>query len=281
MSYKTILVHVDRSSRTDVRVALAARLAGDERGYLVGAAVSGFVQELYGANPMMMAAPIPEGELEACRAEANRTLDNFEKVARGAGIDAIERRLSDDTALYSIVLQARYADLVVVGQHDPDDIETGATHDLPAYAALQGGRPVLVVPYAGHFDRIDRHALVAWDGSRSAVRAVTDALPLLRRSASVTLALFNPGRQYGVHGDLPGADIALFLARHGVKVEVLRQDTPPGLDVGNALLSLAADIDADLLVMGAYGHMRWREVLMGGVTRTVLQSMTLPVLMSH
>ena len=72
-----------------------------------------------------------------------------------------------------------------------------------------------------------------------------------------------------------------FLARHGVKVEVLRQDTPPGLDVGNALLSLAADIDADLLVMGAYGHMRWREVLMGGVTRTVLQSMTLPVLMSH
>lgn len=98
MSYKTILVHVDRSSRTDARVALAARLAGDEQGYLIGAAVSGFVPELYGAYPMMMAAPIPEGELEACRAEANLALDNFEKVARNAGIDAIERRLSDDPA---------------------------------------------------------------------------------------------------------------------------------------------------------------------------------------
>lgn len=281
MSYKTILVHVDRSSRADARIALAARLALDEQAYLIGAAVSGFLPELYGANPMMMAAPIPQGELEACRAGARRALDNFEKIARGAGVDAIERRLSDDPAQHSIVLQARYADLVVVGQHDPADLEATATHDLPEYAALQGGRPVLVVPYAGQFDRVDRHALVAWDGSRSAVRAVTDALPLLRRSECVTLALFNPRRQYGVHGELPGADIALLLARHGVKVEVLRQDTPPGLDVGNALLSMAADINADLLVMGAYGHMRWREVLMGGVTRTVLQSMTLPVLMSH
>ncbi|HEX7983746.1 MAG TPA: universal stress protein [Duganella sp.] len=281
MSYKTILVHVDRSSRADARVALAARLALDEQAYLIGAASSGFVPELYVANAMMMAAPMPLEELEVCRAGARRALDNFEKIARGAGVDAIERRLGDDPAQHGIVLQARYADLVVVGQHDPADPDAGATRDLPEYAALQGGRPVLVVPYAGRFDRIDRHALVAWDGSRSAVRALTDALPLLRRTGSVTLAVFNPQRQYGVHGDLPGADIALLLARHGVKVDVLRQDTPPGLDVGNALLSLAADIDADLLVMGAYGHMRWREVLMGGVTRTVLQSMTLPVLMSH
>lgn len=281
MTYKTILVHVDQSSRASARIALAAQLAADLQGYLIGAAVSGFMPELYGANPMMMAAPIPQDKLEACRARANVALDSFEQQARGLGVDAIERRLSDDTAQFSIVLQARYADLVVVGQDNPGDPETVATFDLPEYAALQGGRPVLVVPYAGRFERIDRHALVAWDGSRAATRALTDALPLLRRSASVTLVLFNPARQYGVHGELPGADIALFLARHGVKVAVMRQDTPPGLDVGNALLSLAADVAADLLVMGAYGHMRWREVLMGGVTRTVLQSMTLPVLMSH
>jgi nucleotide-binding universal stress UspA family protein len=281
MTYKTILVHVDQSKRANARIALAARLARENQGYLIGAAVSGFVPELYSASPMMMAVPIPQDMPEACRARAREALDNFEKVARGVGVDAIERRLSDDQVQLSIVLQARYADLVVVGQNNRDDAETHSTSDLPEYAALQGGRPVLVVPYAGEFERIDRHALVAWDGSRSATRAVTDALPLLRRSGTVTLVLFNPGRQYGVHGELPGADIALFLARHGVKVDVLRQDTPPGIDVGNALLSLAADIDADLLVMGAYGHMRWREVLMGGVTRTVLQSMTLPVLMSH
>nr|WP_315397052.1 universal stress protein [uncultured Duganella sp.] len=281
MTYKTILVHVDRSSRTGARVALAARLAAGQQAHLIGAAVSGYVPELYVASPMMMAAPLPDEAIAQCRAGANEALDRFEKVAREAGADSIERRLGDDTAQYSVVLQARYADLVVVGQNDADDLETGATRDLPEYAALQGGRPVLVVPYAGTFERIDRHALVAWDGSRAATRAVTDALPLLRRTGRVTLALFNPDRQYGAHGELPGADIALFLARHGVKVEVLRQDTPPGLDVGNALLSLAADLDADLLVMGAYGHMRWREVLMGGVTRTVLRSMTLPVLMSH
>lgn len=281
MTYKTILVHVDQSSRAAARIALAAQLAVDYQGHLIGAAVSGFMPELYGANPMMMASPIPQGELDACRARAGLALDNFEQLARGVGVDTIERRVSDDTAQFSVVLQARYADLVVVGQDNPGDPDTVATFDLPEYAALQGGRPVLVVPYAGKFERIDRHALVAWDGSRAATRALTDALPLLRRSASVTLVEFNPARQYGVHGELPGADIALFLARHGVKVAVLRQDTPPGLDVGNALLSLAADVAADLLVMGAYGHMRWREVLMGGVTRTVLQSMTLPVLMSH
>lgn len=93
--------------------------------------------------------------------------------------------------------------------------------------------------------------------------------------------VFNAQRQYGVHGELPGADIALLLARHGVNVDVLRQETPTGLDVGNALLSLAADLGIDLLVMGAYGHMRWREVLLGGVTHTILKSMTVPVLMSH
>ncbi|HWW69573.1 MAG TPA: universal stress protein, partial [Duganella sp.] len=140
MSYKTILVHVDRSSRSDARVALAARLALDEQAYLIGAAVSGFVPALYAANPMMMVAPMPQEELEACRADAGRALDNFEKIARGAGLEAIERRLGDDPAQYSIVLQARYADLVVVGQHDPADLEAGATHDLPEYAALQGGR---------------------------------------------------------------------------------------------------------------------------------------------
>ncbi|HEX8405996.1 MAG TPA: universal stress protein, partial [Duganella sp.] len=194
MTYKTILVHVDQSTRTSARIALAARLAADEQGHLIGAAVSGFMPELYGAN-QMMAAPIPQGELDACRARAGLALDSFEQLARGVGAEAIERRLSDDTAQVSIVLQARYADLVVVGQDNPSDPDTVATFDLPEYAALQGGRPVLVVPYAGQFERIDRHALVAWDGSRAATRALTDALPLLRRSGAVTLVLFNPARQ--------------------------------------------------------------------------------------
>jgi len=140
---------------------------------------------------------------------------------------------------------------------------------------------VLVVPYAGKFERVDRHALVAWDGSRAAIRAVTDAVPLLRRSGKVTLAIFNPDSHGSAHGEQPGADMALYLARHGVNVEVLVQKTPDGLDVGNALLSLASDLGVDLMVMGAYGHMRWRELVLGGVTRTIMRTMTVPVLMAH
>ncbi|MBV5325393.1 MAG: universal stress protein, partial [Rhodospirillaceae bacterium] len=105
--------------------------------------------------------------------------------------------------------------------------------------------------------------------------------PLLRRSSAVTLVVYNADQQTGVHGEQPGADMALYLARHGVKIEVMAQKTPAGLDVGNALLSLAADLGSDLIVMGGYGHMRWREMIMGGVTRTLLQTMTVPLLMSH
>lgn len=281
MSYKTILVHADHSARSNDRTALAARIAIDQQAHLVGTAVTGFLDEFYRYSPMLMAAPIPQLAIDTLKNHAREALDQFEHTARAIGATAIESRPTDDDARQALVLQARYADLVVLGQNDPDEAATHATRDLTEYVALQGGRPVLVVPYAGTFERIDRHALVAWDGSRAATRAITDALPLLRRSGKVTLVVFNAQRQFGVHGQLPGADIALLLARHGVNVDVLRQETPPGLDVGNALLSLAADLGIDLLVMGAYGHMRWREVLLGGVTHTILRSMTVPVLMSH
>jgi nucleotide-binding universal stress UspA family protein len=281
MSYKTILVHADSSARSTDRAALAARIAIDHQAHLVGTAITGFLDEFYRYSPMLMAAPIPQLEIDALKNHARAALEEFERTARAIGATAIESRPTDDDAHQALVLQARYADLVVLGQNDPDDAATNATRDLTEYVALQGGRPVLVLPYAGTFERVDRHALVAWDGSRAATRAITDALPLLQRSARVTLVVFNPQRQVGVHGELPGADIALLLARHGVRVEVLRQQTPPRLDVGNALLSLAADLGIDLLVMGAYGHLRWREVLLGGVTHTILKSMTVPVLMSH
>jgi nucleotide-binding universal stress UspA family protein len=122
--------------------------------------------------------------------------------------------------------------------------------------------------------------VVAWDASREAARAVSDALPILEKASSVTVVTVNPReRDYG-HGDVPGADIAVYLARHGVKVDVQRIDARD-IDVGNMLLSHVANDSADLLVMGAYGHSRLREVVLGGATRTILGEMTVPVLMSH
>ena len=137
----------------------------------------------------------------------------------------------------------------------------------------------MIVPHAGHFERPGKHVLIAWDGSMEATRAVSNALPALRRAKQVTVALFNVPRYGIVHGQEPGADIAQYLARHGVKVNVCNDVT--AIDIGNALLSLAADKGADLLVMGGYGHSRFREVLLGGVTQTILKTMTLPVMLSH
>jgi nucleotide-binding universal stress UspA family protein len=226
---------------------------------------------------MALAGPLSQEELDQITRNSEQALQRFDALASAVDVSHAQR-YSDDQAEVGLVLQARYADLVVLGQTDPDTSGLSILRQLPEHLALHGGRPVLVVPFAGTFTHLDRHALVAWDGSRAATRAVTDALPLLRRSARVTLAVFNPDH---TRGEEPGADIALYLARHGVRVEVLRQTTAPGVDVGNALLSLAADTGADLLVMGAYGHQRWREIVLGGVTRRVLQTMTLPVLMSH
>ncbi|GJI93854.1 universal stress protein A [Duganella caerulea] len=280
MSYKTILVHVDNSEHAPERIDVAARLARDQDAHLIGAATTGISGEFYRNSAMMYGGVVPQDQLDDLVRNAERSLERFEDQARKADV-RYERRISDDEAQNGLVFQARYADLVVLSQCEPGEEGLLMGPGLAAYQALNGGRPVLVVPYAGTYPHIDRHALVAWDGSRAATRAVTDALPLLRRSARVTLVVFDPTRQYGVHGAEPGADIALFLARHGVKVEVLQQPKPEGMNVGEALLSLSADLGNDLLVMGAYGHQRWRETVLGGVTRTILASMTLPVLMSH
>jgi nucleotide-binding universal stress UspA family protein len=175
-------------------------------------------------------------------------------------------------------LHARYADLTVVGQGiDLKD----APHDLaflPEELALGVGRPVLVVPRYGTFETFGERVLIAWNGSREATRAVHDALPLLTRATKVTVLSIDPEPDSGAR--VPSADITLHLARHGVSAEA---DSTVALDmaVGDMLLSRAADLGANLLVMGAYGHSRVREMVLGGATRHILQHMTVPVLMSH
>lgn len=280
MTYKTILVHADLSPHAAARYALACQVAIGHDAHLVGAAFTGLTQETYRNAAFAYGGVLSPTDVELVTNNSKQALEAFVARADAAGV-AYERRISDDDSETGLVMQARYADLLVLSQSDPELTGPNILYKLPEHLALHGGRPVLLVPYAGRYQHIDQHALVAWDGSRAATRAVTDGLPLLRRSKRVTLAVFNAQTQFGTHGENPGADIALFLARHGVNVEVTQQHTPAGLDIGNALLSLAADIGADLLVMGAYGHQRWREIVLGGVTRRVLQSMTLPVLMAH
>ena len=275
MAYKTILVHVDRSPHAEARIALAARVAAAQGAHLIGAAMTGISRFIYHGATVDMARTVLAAQLDVLTNKANDALARFEVLAAAVDGLSFERRLIDDDAAGGLALQARYADLVVVSQFDEDDPIARIDPDLPAYVMLNSAHPVLMVPYAGASATVGNHALVAWDETLQASRAVSNALPLLRRAGKVTLAVFNAGEQPRP----AGADIALYLARHGVNVEVRRGESAEG--VGAALLSLAADIGADLLVMGGYGHTRFREVLLGGVTQTILKSMTIPVLMSH
>jgi nucleotide-binding universal stress UspA family protein len=217
--------------------------------------------------------------VEQRRAEnARQAQKQFREAAARHGDAGAEWRASDADAAAAVCLSARYADLVVAAQPEPQDAPEARL--LADELAFSAGRPVLFVPYAGRFAAAGKRVLIAWDGGREAARAVSDALPFLKRAEAVEVAVFDPERGRRNHGEQPGADIGLYLARHGVKVSAHRQ-SGAGFDVGAQILSRAADTSADLIVIGAYGHSRMRELVLGGVTRTMLESMTVPVLMSH
>jgi nucleotide-binding universal stress UspA family protein len=211
---------------------------------------------------------------------ARAATQQFETAARQQGYVRIESRVSSADQISAITLNARYADLVVIGQKNPADSVLSGSLVNPGNVVLACPRPVLVIPYIGAPAGFGNHILIAWNGSRESCRAVTDALPLLKLAGRVTVMAVDPRISNSAHGAAPGADLAKFLASHDVKVTA-QPDYSDVDDAGVELLSRAADLGADLLVMGAYGHTRTREWVLGGVTRTILASMTIPVLMSH
>ncbi|MGP1675792.1 MAG: universal stress protein [Burkholderiales bacterium] len=276
MSYKTILVHIDAGTRCSVRVDVAIRLAQQHDAHLVALhALASF--EPPGYVMAEMGPAILDAQKHAAAAELVRTEREFNNQASAAGLRNVEWRTAIDDPVDAMTLHARYADLVVIGQSDRSDGSNMAA-DFPQRLVLAAGRPVLILPSVGSFATIGKRILVAWDAGREATRAVTDAIPMLRLADNVNVMAVNPKR--GEHGNVAGADIGLYLARHGVRVEV-KADHGAEIDVGNELLSRAADLDADLIVMGGYGHSRLKEWALGGATRTILESMTAPVLMSH
>jgi nucleotide-binding universal stress UspA family protein len=281
MSYKDMLVVLDPAEDSGGRCELAAALAERFTAHLAG---------LYpvprpelagrGANfDVALLEPLYREWRQTALGQAEACHQAFEHAAQLHGISAEWRAAADGTDA-DPALHARYADLTILGQLDPGDEAMAMTRPRPERVALACGRPILVIPYAGHYESIGRHVLVAWDASREATRAVADAMPLLAAAETVSVLAIDPQEGPGMHGAVPGADISLHLARHGVKPAVERT-VSAGVPPGEVLLSRAADLTADLLVMGAYGHSRVRELLLGGVTRTILRSMTLPVLMSH
>lgn len=279
MTYKTILVHVDESSRCEMRVDIAATLAKQSDAHLIGAAVTGVSRFIYQDGNLGAADPNLSLHLNYLKERAEASAALFRKRADQLGNTSTEVAIVNDEAGGGMGLLARYSDLLIIGQTNRDEPSPSVLPDFPEYLVLNTGRPVLIIPYAGNFSEIGKRPLIAWDASQAATRAVTDALPLLKNADLVQVAIFNVRNDPDAHGEQPGADIATYLSRHGVKVEVSAHKT--STDIGNAILSLAHDLDSDLLVMGGYGHSRFREMIMGGATRTIMESMTIPVLMSH
>jgi nucleotide-binding universal stress UspA family protein len=285
MAIKDILVHLDHRARSDTRVATAAALARRHGAHLTGLYIIDVLSiEYFYSATMPFAGAAPEQIVTQIRADAIKAAqpveDRFRELLRQQALEG-EWRLVEGNVPRTLALHARYADLTVVGQPNPHESHDQADRDaVVVVPLLSSGRPVLAIPFAGDFPVIGDRILVAWNASREATRAVADALPLLAQASLVTVLAINPRLGIGGHGDVPAADITLHLARHGVKAEAAHTVATEIPDA-ETLLSYAADIGADLIVAGGYGHSRAREVVFGGVTRTLLQEMTVPVLLSH
>ncbi len=275
MSLKNILVHVTDSEQSRERVEAALQLAMKHDAHLTGL---GVYSESY--IPSYAAAEINSAVLkeivnrEEARLAASQGI--FDKAVEQAGWSDRSDWLSErGRVVDSVALHARYADLTLIGQHTPP----GGAFGEDSFAdelVLESGRPVMVIPTIGIGKPIGEHIVVAWNASREAARAVGDSMPLLENSRQVDVMSVKPEGM----GDLPGADIALHLARHGIKAEAKRS-VANDIDTGDVLLNYVADSGADLVVMGAYGHSRLRELIFGGVTRHILDHMTVPVMLSH
>jgi nucleotide-binding universal stress UspA family protein len=278
--YKTIVVHVDGSGQQESRMRAAALLAREHGAHLVGSAATGISWLDFALLSGSMAAPIPLADFDGLREAASLRLKTFSEQAARLGVESAEARLVEDVADYGLLLQSRYADLVVLSRDvDAEPEPPARVRALPAHVALHGARPVLVIPETYREAPIPGTVVAGWDGSLQAIRAVSAALPLLRLADSVKLALINPDELSELHGEQPGADMALYLARHGVKVEVVLERTAS--TEGHALMSLATDCGAGLIVCGAYGHSRYRELVLGGVTRELLERTPVPLLIAH
>lgn len=283
MGYKDILVHLDNTPRSDIRLGIAIELAVRHDAHLAGL----YVMELppigmFTADTsifdMRMADEIIQQARERSKSMSDTVKGRFEDGLRMNGVKG-EWRCVDAIAAEAVVTHARYADLAIVGQTDPDAAKFGEWR-IPEAVILESGRPVLVIPYFGEVKPIGNTVLVGWKSGREAARAINDALPLLSQAKAVTVLAIDP--QYGIseEGAFPAADISLHLARHGIKA-IAAHTVSGGIPEGDILLNHVSDLGADLIVAGGYGHSRAREFVLGGATRSLLATMTVPVFFSH
>ena len=275
MPLKRILAHFDNTERSKRALDAALELANASDAHLIGCGV-----ESYPTVPDFVGAQVPVEVYESIAAQTRAALetarDAFTETCRKAGReDRSEWQQVRGDPASALASAARCVDLIVIGQSEPDR-DPAHIAALPDDLVLTAGRPILTVPYIGVKKKIGQSVLVAWSDTRESARAVMDALPILQSARSVTLLTVNPEDEFS----LPGADIARWLAEHGVETELTRM-TADSIDIADAILNQVSESGADLIVMGGYGHSRLRETVLGGTTRTILRQMTVPTLLAH
>jgi nucleotide-binding universal stress UspA family protein len=275
---KTLLVQIPSERPIRPVVDSAISLAMNHSAHLDAVSI-GFESTNIGlaVDGAAAVAAVFDLERERALARANAALEVFETEARNAGISYTRQALTavPVDAFATLGAMARLYDLSIVMQPDPD--HTTSDNMVPTEMLFQAGGPVLFIPYTHKGPFKPRHVGIAWDGSRLAGRALRDAEPFVTQAEAVTIISVN---EPDTPAETSVANLTNHLARRGVKPGVERLSADAA-DVQPTILSVAADCGIDLIVMGGYGHSRLHERILGGVTRGMLQSMTVPTLMSH
>ncbi len=266
MSMKEILVHLDNTDRCQTRLDVAVSLSISHQAHLTG---------VYATPPPYYAVNWVDPPPEILEMEKF-----FRKQTASAGIDA-EWICTDELGLTSSVsdrmtLQAHYADLVIVGQADPDAGIQRKYNDLAERMALGTGRPVLVIPRFGEFETVGQRVMLAWRGGKASARALNDAIHFLEEAQQVNLLMINPDDQFEVHEK----SLCTYMAHHGVMASVDRLSVDD-VHAGDVLLNQACDLGVDMVVLGVVAHKRLGKIGLGSVGKHFLEHMTIPVLMSH
>lgn len=278
MSFKDILVHADSTAASAVRLRSGLALARR-----FGARLSGLhvvsdpeVPPYFKPSAVERIAALYR---ESAREAAVLAEANFREATKSIEIATAWLSAEGDVAQV-LAERARFADLLLIGQCDTENPPSLAAFSLAEKVVFGAGTPTLVIPSDGAFNNIGRHVLVAWDGSREAARAVHDAMPLLQTAERVSLLAVDSDRQGHVHPTANAAEAAAHLARHSVltePIEILSGEQ----NVTDILLGHVTNLGVDLLVMGAYGHPRLLEFVLGGTTQALLERAAVPILMSH
>lgn len=275
MAYQDILVHLDESRGCPARLTAAVSLA-----QALGARLTGlYIMPPPDLPPNARAYVTPEtivAERHAVRDKADQQQAAFRQAVAAVKLNSEWRCVTGEPGR-QLNYHARFHDLLIIGQTDPEDpnaIGGGFVSDV----VLGAGRPVLIIPYIGARPTLGRRVLVAWSGSREATRAVHDALPLLTLAQQV--AVLSIGAEGGTEAETSAKELCGHLSHYGIAATASHLPADD-IEVGDLLLDRAADEDFDLIVMGAYGHARLREIILGGATRHLLEHMTAPVLLSH